>query len=60
MRRQRMTIPAIGGAAGYVIPDFEKGLRVRRGRALDLAHKLRSRRRLDGPVPQALRLLHGA
>ena len=22
-----MTIPAIGGAAGYVIPDFEKGLR---------------------------------
>ena len=21
-----MTIPAIGGAAGYVIPDFEKGL----------------------------------
>jgi branched-chain amino acid transport system substrate-binding protein len=26
MRRQRMTIPAIGGAAGYVIPDFEKGL----------------------------------
>jgi branched-chain amino acid transport system substrate-binding protein len=26
MRQQRITIPAIGGAAGYVIPDFEKGL----------------------------------
>ena len=26
MRQQRVTIPAIGGAAGYVIPDFEKGL----------------------------------
>src|SRR5262245_62178378 len=26
MRRQRMTIPAIGGAGGYIIPDFEKGL----------------------------------
>jgi branched-chain amino acid transport system substrate-binding protein len=26
MRQQRMTIPAIGGAAGYIIPDFEKGL----------------------------------
>ena len=26
MRQQRLTIPAIGGAAGYVIPDFEKGL----------------------------------
>jgi branched-chain amino acid transport system substrate-binding protein len=26
MRQQRMTIPAIGGAAGYVIPDFAKGL----------------------------------
>lgn len=26
MRQQRMTMPAIGGAAGYVIPDFEKGL----------------------------------
>src|SRR6516225_4229300 len=37
---------------------FREGARrVRRGRALDLAHKLRSRPRLDGPVPQALRLL---
>ncbi len=26
MRRQRIAIPAIGGAAGYVIPDFEKAL----------------------------------
>jgi branched-chain amino acid transport system substrate-binding protein len=26
MRQQRITIPAIGGAAGYVIPDFAKGL----------------------------------
>lgn len=26
MRQQRVTLPAIGGAAGYVIPDFEKGL----------------------------------
>ncbi|POR50962.1 ABC transporter substrate-binding protein [Bosea psychrotolerans] len=26
MRQQKIGIPAIGGAAGYVIPDFEKGL----------------------------------
>ena len=26
MRQQKIAIPAIGGAAGYVIPDFEKGL----------------------------------
>lgn len=26
MRQQGLTMPAIGGAAGYVIPDFEKGL----------------------------------
>ena len=26
MRQQKLTIPAVGGAAGYVIPDFEKGL----------------------------------
>jgi branched-chain amino acid transport system substrate-binding protein len=26
MRRQRITVPAIGGAAGYIIPDFEKAL----------------------------------
>lgn len=26
MRQQGLAIPAIGGAAGYVIPDFEKGL----------------------------------
>ncbi len=26
MRQQGLTIPAIGGAAGYVIPDFAKGL----------------------------------
>ena len=26
MRQQGITIPAVGGAAGYVIPDFEKGL----------------------------------
>ena len=26
MRQQRITIPVIGGAAGYIIPDFEKGL----------------------------------
>ena len=26
MRQQRILIPVIGGAAGYVIPDFEKGL----------------------------------
>jgi branched-chain amino acid transport system substrate-binding protein len=26
MRQQRIATPAIGGAAGYVIPDFEKGL----------------------------------
>jgi branched-chain amino acid transport system substrate-binding protein len=27
MRQQRITIPMIGGAAGYVIPDFEEGAR---------------------------------
>jgi branched-chain amino acid transport system substrate-binding protein len=26
MRQQRITVPVIGGAAGYIIPDFEKGL----------------------------------
>jgi branched-chain amino acid transport system substrate-binding protein len=26
MRQQRLAIPAIGAAGGYVIPDFEKGL----------------------------------
>jgi len=26
MRQQRIIIPTIGGAAGYIIPDFEKGL----------------------------------
>jgi len=26
MRQQRVAIPAIGGAAGYIIPDFAKGL----------------------------------
>ena len=26
MRQQRMTVPAVGGAAGYIIPDFEKAL----------------------------------
>jgi len=26
MRQQRIEIPAVGGAAGYVIPDFVKGL----------------------------------
>jgi branched-chain amino acid transport system substrate-binding protein len=26
MRQQRITMPAVGGAAGYVIPDFEKAL----------------------------------
>jgi branched-chain amino acid transport system substrate-binding protein len=26
MRQQHVTIPIIGGAAGYIIPDFEKGL----------------------------------
>src|SRR5262249_12091865 len=26
MRQQRLTIPVIGGAGGYIIPDFEKGL----------------------------------
>jgi branched-chain amino acid transport system substrate-binding protein len=26
MRQQRITIPLIGGAGGYIIPDFEKGL----------------------------------
>ena len=26
MRQQRIDIPAVGGAAGYVIPDFVKGL----------------------------------
>jgi len=26
MRQQRINIPVIGGAAGYIIPDFEKGL----------------------------------
>src|SRR5215472_8028857 len=26
MRQRRITIPVIGGAAGYIIPDFEKGL----------------------------------
>ena len=26
MRQQKIDIPTIGGAAGYVIPDFEKGL----------------------------------
>jgi len=25
MRRERITVPVIGGSAGYVIPDFEKG-----------------------------------
>jgi branched-chain amino acid transport system substrate-binding protein len=26
MRQRRITIPVIGGAAGYIIPDFERGL----------------------------------
>jgi branched-chain amino acid transport system substrate-binding protein len=26
MRQQRIIVPVIGGAAGYIIPDFEKGL----------------------------------
>jgi branched-chain amino acid transport system substrate-binding protein len=26
MRQQRIFVPIIGGAAGYIIPDFEKGL----------------------------------
>jgi branched-chain amino acid transport system substrate-binding protein len=26
MRQQRIAVPVIGGAAGYIIPDFEKGL----------------------------------
>jgi hypothetical protein len=26
MRQQHVSIPVIGGAAGYIIPDFEKGL----------------------------------
>src|SRR5262249_36484905 len=26
MRGDRITVPVIGGAAGYIIPDFEKGL----------------------------------
>ncbi len=26
MRQQQLDIPAVGGAAGYVIPDFQKGL----------------------------------
>jgi branched-chain amino acid transport system substrate-binding protein len=26
MRQQRISVPVIGGAAGYIIPDFEKGL----------------------------------
>jgi branched-chain amino acid transport system substrate-binding protein len=26
MRQQKLEIPTIGGAAGYIIPDFEKGL----------------------------------
>lgn len=26
MRQHRITVPVIGGAAGYIIPDFEKGL----------------------------------
>jgi branched-chain amino acid transport system substrate-binding protein len=26
MRRQHISVPVIGGAAGYIIPDFEKGL----------------------------------
>jgi ABC-type branched-subunit amino acid transport system substrate-binding protein len=61
MRQQRITIPVIGGAAGYVISRLREGARrIRRGRALDLDHKLRSRPCVDGPIPQALRRLHGA
>src|SRR5262245_51779142 len=26
MRGERITVPVIGGAAGYIIPDFEKGI----------------------------------
>ena len=26
MRQQNITLPVIGGAGGYVIPDFKKGL----------------------------------
>jgi len=26
MRQQRLTMPVIGGAAGYIVPDFQKGL----------------------------------
>lgn len=26
MRQQRLTMPIVGGAAGYIIPDFQKGL----------------------------------
>ena len=60
MRQQHITVPVIGGAAGYIIPDFQKGSwRVCGGRTFDLADKLRSRSRVDGPVPQAFRLLHG-
>ena len=61
MRQQQLTIPAIGGAAGYVIPDFEKGSwRIRRERAVDHTGQLRSGAGPDRSLPQALRLLHGA
>ena len=55
LRQQRMTIPAVGGAAGYIIPDFYK--------ASASSQRTCSRSRpqttkpwpLRRPVPQALR-----
>jgi hypothetical protein len=57
---QRVTIPAIGRAAGYVIPDFAKGLGGFSGDIFSISPTNYDLAPVDGPVPQALRLLHGA
>ena len=61
MRQQRINIPVIGGAAGYIIPDFKKGLGEFAENVLSISptnYDLCAR--LDGPVPRAIWLLHGA
>jgi branched-chain amino acid transport system substrate-binding protein len=60
MRQQRVTLPVIGGAAGYIIPDFEKGLGEFAEGVFSISPTNYSRPRIDGHLPPALRLLHGA
>jgi branched-chain amino acid transport system substrate-binding protein len=61
MRQQHISIPVIGGGVRLRHTRFREGARlIRRERPFDLADKLRSRRHIGGPVPEAVRLLHGA